>query len=401
MSSPIKYSFELLNNFCSEKCVKLVDDYSKYKLFGSSKIHFFCTKCNKETSKYFTYLIKRNTLCKRCVTIESLPKQKATMLEKYGVEHASQNEEIRNKIKQGFIEKYGVDNPSKLEEIKDKQKKTNLERYGVAYIVHNKVSKEKMMQTNTTKYGYGCCLQNSDVKEKIKTTNLEKYGVENVGENSIIHEKMKDTMFEKYGVNYPLKNKGIMNKLQETCLKKYGVKNPLLNSEVQKKRIKTIKDKYGVEFPSQNKEIRNKTLKTFKDKYGFENPMQNPEIADKSSKNCYKPKSFIFPSGKEINCQGYEPFALQYLIEDNFEENDIVTGCKNVPTIWYNDEKGTERRHYVDIFIPSQNKCIDVKSSWTVKKKNVFLKQNAAKELGYNYEIWVYDSKGKIVETHM
>ena len=57
MSSPIKYSFELLNNFCSEKGVKLVDDYSKYKLFGSSKIHFFCTKCNKETSKYFTYLI--------------------------------------------------------------------------------------------------------------------------------------------------------------------------------------------------------------------------------------------------------------------------------------------------------------------------------------------------------
>ena len=131
MTTPIKYSFELLKNFCSEKGIKLANDYSNEKLFGSSKIIFNCTKCNKENIKCFTYLIKRNTLCKSCVTIESLPKQKATMLEKYGVEHASQNEEIRNKIKQGFIDKYGLDNPSKVEEIKNKQKKTNLERYGV------------------------------------------------------------------------------------------------------------------------------------------------------------------------------------------------------------------------------------------------------------------------------
>jgi hypothetical protein len=31
----------------------------------------------------------------------------------------------------------------------------------------------------------------------------------------------------------------------------------------------------------------------------------------------------------------------------------------------------------------------------------VFLKQNAAKELGYNYEIWIYNNKGEIVEKHL
>jgi hypothetical protein len=31
----------------------------------------------------------------------------------------------------------------------------------------------------------------------------------------------------------------------------------------------------------------------------------------------------------------------------------------------------------------------------------VFLKQNAAKELGYNYEIWIYNNKGEIVEKHI
>ena len=55
-----------------------------------------------------------------------------------------------------------------------------------------------------------------------------------------------------------------------------------------------------------------------------------------------------------------------------------------------------KHKHYVDIFIKSQNRCIEVKSKWTAEKNKhtVFLKQNAAKEAGYLYEIWVYDSKG-------
>ena len=31
------------------------------------------------------------------------------------------------------------------------------------------------------------------------------------------------------------------------------------------------------------------------------------------------------------------------------------------------DINNIKRRHYVDIFIPSQNKCIEVKSDWTIK----------------------------------
>lgn len=113
-----------------------------------------------------------------------------------------------------------------------------------------------------------------------------------------------------------------------------------------------------------------------------------------------KIKYFIFPSGKEITCQGYEPFALQELIENSINETEIITGCKNVPTIWYYEEFGKKHRHYVDIFIPSENKCIEVKSTWTIKNQEskIFLKQKAAKELGYKYEIWVYDKNGNKAE---
>jgi hypothetical protein len=334
MSSPIKYSYELLNTFCIEKNVKLAKDYSSEKLFGSTKISFYCTMCNKENIKCFTYLIKRNSLCKSCVTIQSLPKQKETMLKKYGVEHASQNEEIRNKTKLGFVKKYGVDNPSKLEEIKEKTKITNLKKYGVEFTVQNKEIKEKMIKTNLYKYGSECCLQNINIKEKIKQTNLQKYGFENVGQNLEIQQKMKTTLTNNYGVNYPL---------------------------------------------------------------------QNSEIAENASHKCYKQKFFICPSGKEIKCQGYEPFALKELIDLNISEDDIVTGSKNVPIIWYFDKNQNKRRHYVDIFIPSKNKCIEVKSSWTLNKEtsNIFEKQDEAKKLGYNYEIWVYDNKGNKINVYL
>jgi DNA repair protein RadC len=114
----------------------------------------------------------------------------------------------------------------------------------------------------------------------------------------------------------------------------------------------------------------------------------------------YKFKDYIMPSGQILQIQGYENYALDYLLQtENVCEDDIITGCKNVPTIWYNDIDGKKRRHFVDIFIPNQNRCIEVKSTWTAHINNatIFLKQLAAKELGYNYEIWVYDGKGQIV----
>jgi len=115
------------------------------------------------------------------------------------------------------------------------------------------------------------------------------------------------------------------------------------------------------------------------------------------NKKSYYIKDYILPCGNIIKIQGYEHFALDELLQkENINETDIVTGCKNVPAIWYNDDNGKKHRHYVDILIPSQNKCIEVKSLWTFQKQKniIFLKQNAAKELGYLYEIWIYDSKG-------
>jgi hypothetical protein len=128
------------------------------------------------------------------------------------------------------------------------------------------------------------------------------------------------------------------------------------------------------------------------------------DILDKMTKNMYKFKEYIMPSGNILQIQGYEHYALDFLLQtEHICENDIVTGCKNVPTIWYIDIDGKKRRHFVDIFIPNQTRCIEVKSTWTahINKHTIFLKQLAAKELGYKYEIWIYNEKGQIVDKHL
>ena len=116
----------------------------------------------------------------------------------------------------------------------------------------------------------------------------------------------------------------------------------------------------------------------------------------------YKCKEYILPSGNSIKIQGYENYALDELFKEGLLETDIVTGCKNVPTIWYYDKNYKKRRHFVDIYIPSQNKCIEVKSTWTAKLHdgNIQLKQQFAKDLGFDYEIWIYNKEGIKVEFH-
>lgn len=143
-------------------------------------------------------------------------------------------------------------------------------------------------------------------------------------------------------------------------------------------------------------------LKTNLAKYGVENSSQDPNIAEKQLKNSYKSKIYAFPSGRIETIQGYENFMLDELIQNNLLEDDIVVSRKDVPEIWFNNSKGKKSRYFVDCFIKSENKCIEVKSLWTLENKriDVFLKQQAVKDAGYKCEIWIYNNKGNKLEIY-
>jgi len=98
------------------------------------------------------------------------------------------------------------------------------------------------------------------------------------------------------------------------------------------------------------------------EKYGVEYVSQNPDISEKQLKNSYKSKEYIFPSGKVEKIQGYENFMLDELLEKNISEEDIFVSRKSVPEVWFINSKGKKSRYFVDCFIKSENKCIEVKS---------------------------------------
>ena len=118
-------------------------------------------------------------------------------------------------------------------------------------------------------------------------------------------------------------------------------------------------------------------------------------------KSSYNVKQYIFSSGKTISYQGYENFAFDELLNiENVLEDDIFTNRRELPELWYTDKTDKLRRHFVDIYIKSQNRCIEVKSTWTNQEKNnVLQKQQSAINLGYKYEIWIFDKKGNKLQV--
>jgi hypothetical protein len=370
----LKYSYGSLQKFCSENDLTLIGDYNKKLSYNS----LICGKCNydeclNDFNKSFFSLISRGGYCKLCINKMRYEKIKLTCLKKYGVENPFLNENIKQKIKETNInkygavsysaselgkthikqtikDKYGVDNISQINEVKVKKQKTLYTNFGVCFPSQNIIIKQKIIETNNKKYGVNYGFQNNIIKEKIKNTCIHKYGVEFIGQSLQKKYNTKQTNIQKYGFEYPIQNEQIKQKIIETCIKKYGVKNPT----------------------------------------------QNPEIAEKASNNSYQTKIYTFPSGNTINYQGYEHFAINELIK-NIDEQFIVNSKKNVPEIWYTTNDGVKHRHYVDIFIPPQNLCIEVKSEWyfNQSKDIIMLKQQAAKDLGYKYEIWIYNKKGE------
>ena len=423
-----KCKFRNLINFgalCKECFYKKRSENSKQTCLQKYGVEFVAhvpgVREKAEQSMLAKYGVKYTTQSK-----DLCDKMKQNNIEKYGCEYTLQSKEVKDKIKETCLEKYGVENPSQSKEVQDKKKETCLEKYGVEYSIQSKEVKQKSKETISEKYGVEHYFQSEDKKKKSKETCLEKYGVEHVTQSKKIQKKIKETCLEKYGVENYFQSEDKQNKSKETCLQKYGVEfvsqvpeikdkkketclehygveNPNQSEEVKQKSKETCLEKYGVEFVSQVPEIRRKSEQTCLEKYGVKHPAQNTEIMEKCSKNAYKSKEYIFPSGNIINIQGYEHYALDQLIEEGLSEEDIKTGSKNVPELWYYDESSKKHRHYVDIYIVSQNRCIEVKSTWTAEKKKdcIFLKQESGKKAGFNYEIWVYSQKGEKVDCYV
>ena len=213
----------------------------------------------------------------------------------------------------------------------------------------------------------------------------------------------KSTFLHLHGVESSFNVDSFKLKQQKTIMKNYGVSNISQNQAIKEKKVETCIQNYGVANPSQCQELQQKKVETSLAKYGVEHSMQNAEIAEKCAKNAFKLKTYTFNSGETCRVQGYEPLALDLLENKHgISSQDIITTRLKVPEIWYMDTSTfTHRRYFVDIYIPIQNKMIEVKSTWTYEKDiaKIEWKKNACKLYGYKFEVWVFDYKGNLIHS--
>ena len=380
MSTRVKYDFDLLDKYCKENNVTLLEDYSGCYITRDRRIKTKCSygNCSNDVNKKFRELEISGSYCKTCIKLKATEVRKQTCLEKYGVENVTKKDDYKSKF---ISPKYNYDT---LKEFCDKNEIELLADYknvklNAGYYIEGKCqnnecpnlfNKKMHKLINTNGMCNRCIFEKA--KEVRKKTNLKNIGCENYFQNEDIKQKIKETNKIKYGVEYVIQNQDIKNRIKQTVL-----------------------NKYGVEHISYCKEIQDKITQTNIQKYGVEHLMKKPEYLDNMLKKTHKFKDYKLPSGNIIQIQGYEHYALDELIINNkIDELNIITGVKNVPEIRYTSFNNKIRCHYGDIYIPTENKIIEVKSTWTFQKPDVLTRQKVAKELGYKYEIWVYDKKG-------
>lgn len=391
-----KFTQELLLNIIKRDIAILNGTYPNIN--SKSLIHFTC-KCGSEGKKSFCLLPDIGAFCRKCTLSNMAEKNKQVFIEKYGCENPFQNEQVKEKIKQTCLNKYGHTSPMKNKEVTDKLKNVFIEKYGCENPFQNQQIKEKIKESMMHNHGVEHALQKKEFRDKYKETMMERHGVEVPYHLNAFKTKGEETNIMKYGVAHPLQNNIIKEKIINTCITKYGVKNSLQNKEIRNKIVKTCKEKYGVENPFQSELCKEKIKATNIEKYGVENVSQNPSIFEKAQKNAHRFKQYKMLNGETRLVQGYEPFALDELFKI-YTSEQIKTFRQDIPRIAYT-YNNKNKFHFPDIYIPHENRIIEVKSTWTYKrdKDRIHAKEEATKKMGYIYEIWIYTNKGKRVEV--
>lgn len=190
------------------------------------------------------------------------------------------------------------------------------------------------------------------------------------------------------------------------CLKKGYGKNPHIPTE---KERKDLSERMKKNNPMFNKKFAQKAHKTQRINGSGILPMNSEQSIVKSlearfdkyntfspKSNLFKPKEYELPSKKIVKIQGYENKGLDFLLTIKKEDEIVICGKKHVFKYVYNNKK---RRYYPDLYIPSENLYIDVKSDYTYNKdleKNLAKKQ-AVLSAKFKFQFWIFNCNGKLL----
>lgn len=132
-------------------------------------------------------------------------------------------------------------------------------------------------------------------------------------------------------------------------------------------------------------------------KYGVTNPSNLAWVRKKQLASGHSTKPFTLGS-RDVRVQGYEDKALTYLLRYYNPDELRVASEGRVPVIRYT-YNGKERQYYPDLFIPKENRIVEVKSIATLAKSAEVWDMNkakfaAVKAQGYTFGLLVMRPNG-------
>ena len=406
--------FGLDDGTCCKKCGDIQRNETNLKNFGGAPM-----KSEEVKQKYRETCMKKFGEEHPSRNPEVREKTRQTCMKNFGEEHPSRNPEVREKTRQTCIKNFGTDTPMQNEDVKQKFRDTCMKNFGEEHPSRNPEVREKTRQTCNANFGTDAPMQNEDVKQKFRDTCMEKFGEEHPSRNPEVREKTRQTCIKNFGYDSPFENPEIKAKIQERWDRDYGG-HPMYNEEVKAKiqerwdrdygghpmyneEIKAkVQEKWDRNYgghPMYSEEVKQRMRETCIKKFGYPYAMQNPEVASKNRQSSFLRKSYEFPSGRVIYILGYEHFCINDLLDEGYCEYDIET-TEDMPEIWYIFEN-QKHRYYPDIYIPCENKIIEIKSTYTFEKEEEInmLKGKACIDEGYEFEIRVYGRKGELLKV--
>jgi hypothetical protein len=393
---PYRFDQTLLDELSKRDNAKILKEYDTLNM--GIYIEFQCSCGTTDTKRFssFIYPSQNGVFCRECVKKKGRKKCIQTNLQKYGVEYPSQCEEFHKKQEETMLQKYGVKNPMQSKTVREKAVATNIKRYGYISPAQNATVKDLIKKTIIAKYGVDNIMKHKSTYEKIQQTNMQRYGVTNATQNPAIQRKIEQTSMQKYGTRRPSESATVRDKIQHSHLQKTGEER----HAIQEKATKTHMQKYGLDSSNKAEIVKQHKIEANRRKYGVDSPMQNRDVQVRIQNRGFKHKLYKMPSGTIRKVQGFEPFALDELVLE-YSEEQIITARAAVPRIAYLNNNKTHY-YYPDIYIPHENRIIEVKSTWTYAcdKDRIDKKAAACKEQGYNYYVWIYNNnRRKITVT--
>jgi hypothetical protein len=249
---------------------------------------------------------------------------------------------------------------------------------------------DRSRETSILLYGVDNPSKSNEIKDKIKQTNIDRHGVPYAQQNPEIHAKTEATCEEKYGVKWVF----TLPEVYEKMVDRYGTKHFAQSDEMKRRML----DTYGVEHFVKSDEMR----RIMVERYGAPHAMQCPEIFRKYQANAYKRRPYICPDGKTFMILGYEDICLTQIFEQEGHKILYAGEDPEIPVIKYNDKDGKEHCYYPDVYLPDENRIIEVKSTYLFlrdRERNIAKARETSKH--FKFEFMIYNGKKQLIHRSL